>query len=373
MSCGIGSPKQLFRFKQHAEGAHAPTRALDPGGGRAPLRNLKLVENRQTGGGEVVVLIRSQKSCIISMLFVVCALLGCGPPAQSAPGRSPRRNTLVLLPHLGGRLLVQLIARLNTYIAIPLVSLLVSALVACAGGVPVESVSLNRGRTVVDSCGSPSLAARYSDYRLQSLRQEYEGAALLAPFGADSNTYASHRGEPPPQNQLRGTAFFSEPFIVPTSLVQCEAAQGNQFALSVLGIATIESAESNSDRERGLTMLRDAATPRSAAGVELWMCRDWSSSIALDCPLGGYIAQWALAYYSGPCGDTFVEGDVALALNAFDVRASTFLQIVPEVMMGNGLPDDAILCFTPTTNGVPENSRLLIHPFPIDSIVLDKS
>jgi hypothetical protein len=50
MSCGIGSPKQLFRFKQHAEGAHAPTRALDPGGGRAPLRNLKLAENRQTGG-----------------------------------------------------------------------------------------------------------------------------------------------------------------------------------------------------------------------------------------------------------------------------------------------------------------------------------
>ena len=34
MSCGIGSPKQLFRVVTNAEGTLAPYRAPDPRGGR---------------------------------------------------------------------------------------------------------------------------------------------------------------------------------------------------------------------------------------------------------------------------------------------------------------------------------------------------
>src|SRR5436309_15550762 len=51
MSCGIGSPKQLFRVVTNAEGTLAPYRAPDPRGGRAPFRNTFIPASHQTGGG----------------------------------------------------------------------------------------------------------------------------------------------------------------------------------------------------------------------------------------------------------------------------------------------------------------------------------
>src|SRR5437660_1500318 len=50
MSCGIGSPKQLFRVVTNAEGTLAPYRAPDPRGGRAPFRNTFIPASHQTGG-----------------------------------------------------------------------------------------------------------------------------------------------------------------------------------------------------------------------------------------------------------------------------------------------------------------------------------
>jgi len=51
MSCGISSPKQLFRVVTNAEGTLAPYRAPDPRGGRAPFRNTFIPSSHQTGGG----------------------------------------------------------------------------------------------------------------------------------------------------------------------------------------------------------------------------------------------------------------------------------------------------------------------------------
>ena len=50
MSCGISSPKQLFRVVTNAEGTLAPYRAPDPRGGRAPFRNHCIPASQQTGG-----------------------------------------------------------------------------------------------------------------------------------------------------------------------------------------------------------------------------------------------------------------------------------------------------------------------------------
>ena len=50
MSCGISSPKQLFRVVTNAEGTLAPYRAPDPRG-RAPFRNIFIPPSHQTGVG----------------------------------------------------------------------------------------------------------------------------------------------------------------------------------------------------------------------------------------------------------------------------------------------------------------------------------
>lgn len=66
MSCGIGSPKQLFRVVTNAEGTLAPYRAPDPRGGRAPFRNLFIPPSHQTGGGRV-----DGRRIISGIIFVI--------------------------------------------------------------------------------------------------------------------------------------------------------------------------------------------------------------------------------------------------------------------------------------------------------------
>jgi len=52
MSCGIGSPKQLFRVQQQRKGPLRPHGPHALGGGRAPFRSITLAHTQQTGGGQ---------------------------------------------------------------------------------------------------------------------------------------------------------------------------------------------------------------------------------------------------------------------------------------------------------------------------------
>src|SRR5204862_457537 len=75
MSCGIGSPKQLFRVVTNAEGTLAPYRAPDPRGGRAPFRNTFIPASHQTGG-DVVVTARRRAETIQTVPIAISVIGG---------------------------------------------------------------------------------------------------------------------------------------------------------------------------------------------------------------------------------------------------------------------------------------------------------
>jgi len=83
MSCGISSPKQLFRVVTNAEGTLAPYRAPDPRGGRAPFRNTFIPPSHQTGGGRA--------------LPSSTAMVRAQPGLEGIPPPLPFRRTRVIL------------------------------------------------------------------------------------------------------------------------------------------------------------------------------------------------------------------------------------------------------------------------------------